>query len=152
MHEHLLCVRPECSPVNSGIATKGLMMFTNHMTGPNRLRAGPLLLDRAVRLNSAGTGRLAVASGRVWLTQDGREEDYVLSPGEQIQLRAGQSIVAEPWSAGATARLTWCADQVARPPAGLRALLARALRGAARRVELVGERLTAWARRAEAKA
>jgi len=118
-------------------------MFANHMMEPNRLRAGLLILDRAVRLNSAGTGRLTVTSGRVWLTQDGREQDYVLSPGERIQLQAGQSIVAEPWSAGATARLTWCADQVARPPAVLRALLARALRGAARRVVLVGERLTA---------
>lgn len=116
------------------------------------MRTGPLISNRAVRLNSAGTGRLTVAPGRVWLTQDGRDQDYLLSPAEQIQLKAGQSIVAEPWSAGATARLTWCADQVARPPAVLRALLARALRGAARRVELVGERLTAWARRAEAKA
>jgi hypothetical protein len=128
------------------------MMFLNQMTGQDHLRAGPLVLDRVVRLNSAGTGRLTVTAGRVWLTRDGRDEDHVLSPGEQIQLKAGQSIVAEPWSAGATARLTWCADQVARPPAVLRALLARALRGAARRVDLVGERLTACARRAEAKA
>lgn len=30
--------------------------------------------------------RLRVLRGRLWLTQDGRADDTVLSPGEQIQL------------------------------------------------------------------
>ncbi len=127
-------------------------MRTNHMTGLDGLRGGPLLLHRAMRLRATRRGRLRVAAGRVWLTQDGRDEDFVLAPGEQIQLAAGQAIVAEPWTAGTSARLSWCADQSAPPLAGLRTALARALRGAARRADFVGERLSAWARKAEANA
>lgn len=116
------------------------------------LREGPLLLARAIRLRARQGGELRVSTGRVWLTQNGRWDDLVLSPGDRVRLTAGQDVVAEPWRAGNSARLTWCADQPLRPVDVLRAALARALRGAARGVDAFGARLAAWARSAEASA
>lgn len=128
------------------------MMLFDLTAARDPLRKGPLVVARAIHLRIRGGGELQVAAGRIWLTQNGRWDDLVLSRGERIRLAAGQDVVAEPWQAGNSAQLTWCADQPLRPVDVLRAALARALRGAARGVDAFGARLAAWARSAEASA
>lgn len=127
-------------------------MFFDLTATRDPLREGPLLLARAIHLRARRGGELHVSAGQVWLTQSSRWDDLVLSRGEHIRLAAGQDVVAEPWQAGNSARLTWCADQPSRPVDVLRAALARVLRGAAGGVDAFGARLAAWARSADASA
>lgn len=120
--------------------------------------ARQLPLGGVLRLQARRSGWLAVQRGRVWLTRDADADDHVLDRGEQLWLRAGESLVVEPWRAGAGAHLAWqqgSADEaIAVQAAGLRreGLAADAWRGAAAVLRGAAGRLLAAARSAEARA
>jgi Protein of unknown function (DUF2917) len=121
---------------------------------------GALSARGARSLQTRRSGRLTVASGRVWLTRRGDLDDHVLSAGEALRLRADEQAVVEPWVDGTSVRLAWRGDQprarVLRWADAVRAamvgLRATALRGLGDALAVSGERLLAWARNAEASA
>ena len=99
-------------------------------------------------------GELMVVDGRIWLTRRGDVTDHVLEAGHRLRLHAADAAVIETWSAdGAAVRWQPLHQGRLRAPflavavAGLGLFsalaggLARALAGAARRME-------AWARSA----
>lgn len=54
------------------------------------------LLERRemVELRHAMGARLQIAQGEVWITQEGDEEDYLLSPGDNFEIsRSGMALV-----------------------------------------------------------
>ena len=58
----------------------------------------PLAPGQALTLAAARTPRrLALMSGRVWVTISGGTEDHWLGAGEGLTLAAGQEAVIEPW-------------------------------------------------------
>jgi hypothetical protein len=90
------------------------------------------------------TGRLRVLDGEVWVTRKADRMDYRLRPGDSLQIRRGDSVVVEPWSAGAPVCLSWEA-QPWRPP-GLRALWGAGRTAGWAWLAAVLRRAAAWAR------
>lgn len=111
-----------------------------------------LHLSHTLRWQSLGTGALHVTTGQAWVTRDGIAEDWVLSAGESLPLRAGELITLGPLHEGHPVALS-----VPGPQPGLLAVLRTALlaraaglaRGLAR---VLNEGLLALARKAEATA
>lgn len=107
------------------------------------------------RLVARRAGWLQAAQARVWLTQDGQGQDWVLAPGERLWLAAGSRVVAEAWQAGAPAQLAWAPQPQPRRRGlgdGLGAalgLLARALGWAAAGLGAAARSAEASARRAQ---
>src|SRR5690242_4073732 len=67
--------------------------------------------EGVVSLRDAAGARIVCLSGALWLTQEGREEDVILQPGESIRvsndglalvtaLRSSEVLVNEPCTAG----------------------------------------------------
>lgn len=79
--------------------------------GPMVLRAAAtwqLAKGRVLRVRVREAGVLRVSSGQAWVTLDrvhgdtlADAGDLFVSPGHDLPLRAGQSLVLEAWSAGA---------------------------------------------------
>jgi len=44
-----------------------------------------------------GARALSVVRGRVWITQEGRDEDLWLDAGQSVKLDAGQELLIEAW-------------------------------------------------------
>lgn len=107
-----------------------------------------LHLSRTLRWQSLGTGTLQVSTGQAWVTRDGFANDWVLSPGDSLLLRAGEQITLGPLHEGRPVALSLPGPQPGLPAALRTALLARAA-GLARGL---GEGLLALARKAEATA
>ena len=104
-------------------------MILQHNATLSWLGDGPFASERVARLRVRQAGRLAVCTGRVWVTREGDLDDHVLEPGQALTVAAHEDLVIEPWQGGAPARLAWRSDQ-ARP---LAARLLAALAAAARR-------------------
>ena len=84
--------------------------------GSCRLAAG-----QAVRMRARQDGRLRVMQGPVWLTFDNAAHDasvqagdHVLSAGDSVLLRAGQSMVMQAWARQGQAQVQWEAAPVAK--------------------------------------
>jgi len=104
-------------------------MILQHHATLSWLGDGPFAADRVARLTVRRAGRLAVCTGRVWVTREGDLDDHVLEPGQALTVAAHEDLVIEPWQGSTTARLAWRSDQ-ARP---LAVRLLSALAAAARR-------------------
>jgi hypothetical protein len=86
-------------------------------------------LKGVCRWSVQADGVVVVSAGRVWITRDGDGADHVLEAGQQLAVRRGQQLVAEPWGAS-PATLAW----QAAPGAAAQASRAITLRGAGLRV------------------
>ncbi len=69
---------------------------------------------QAITLQLRESGLLRVARGRLWVTFDGPHTgppndlgDHFIGPDEQLRLHAGQRLVAEAWTDGASACFMW---------------------------------------------
>lgn len=104
-----------------------------------------LQLSRTLRWQTLAAGKLTVTAGELWLTRDHQGEDWVLHPGEALDVQAGELLTLGPLHEGRAV----VALNLPVPQAGLRAALLARLAGWAR--GLAGG-LLALARRAEATA
>lgn len=69
-----------------------------------------LCKGRALTFRAERAGVLRVTSGRVWATLNPHDtRDLVVTPGCELPLRAGQTVVMESWAMGAssTSVLEW---------------------------------------------
>ena len=80
-----------------------------------------LAASQAVRMRARQAGRLRVMQGPVWLTFDNAAHDasvqagdHVLSAGDSVLLRAGQSMVMQAWARQGQAQVQWEAAPVAK--------------------------------------
>lgn len=131
------------------------MSATHPSTTVGTLASAPLGWSLAApqRLVVSRAGWLQAGQARVWLTQDGQAEDWVLAPGERLWLAAGSRLVAGAWQAGAPAQLAWAPQaQPARRLALGAAGLGAVLRAVARGLAWGAAALAAAARSAEASA
>jgi len=92
---------------------------------------GQLATRRAKLWRARRAGHLTVSSGRVWLTRAGDLDDHVLEAGQDMALRADETVVVEPWRDGTLARLAWRSDQ----PRAFGARVFDALAAVARRLD-----------------
>lgn len=96
-------------------------MTVHTLTQTQQSRAAPPLAGswqlpggHAVTLQLHESGLLRVGRGRLWVTLDGPHAgpandlgDHVIRPGEQLEVRGGQRLVAEAWTDGAPACFSW---------------------------------------------
>jgi Protein of unknown function (DUF2917) len=118
-----------------------------------RIGAAPrhLAIERVQRLDAHAVGWLQVGTAPVWLTLEGRADDWVLMPGERMPMKRGERALVEPWRAGTVAELRWQAAPGWRQRA-FGALGARARGTFAAGLRGLAVAFAAWARSAEAMA
>lgn len=66
-----------------------------------------LALPAGLALATASAGEVQALDSPVWLTVAGEPDDWVLCPGERLQLPAGAHAHAGPWHGSRPARLAW---------------------------------------------
>ncbi|MCA0176957.1 MAG: DUF2917 domain-containing protein [Proteobacteria bacterium] len=58
-------------------------------------------------LQTSLAGQVEALEGTIWLTVSGQAEDWVLQPGQRLQLPAGARAFVSPWRPRQAARLAW---------------------------------------------
>lgn len=91
-----------------GFGRFGALVWPGRRAQAAGVPAGALVLRGVWRRQVAAEGWLRVLAGPVWLTRDGDPDDHVLQAGDELRLRAGDWVTAEPWRPGQTAQLAWC--------------------------------------------
>src|SRR4051812_48802763 len=89
-------------------------VFASRFEAPRLPGTWKLPAGRALTLQPREGGRLKVAHGQLWATYDGPHRgplndlgDRIVGAGEELQLRAGQRLVIEPWNGDSPAYFSW---------------------------------------------
>jgi hypothetical protein len=109
----------------------------------------PMSMHQTQHLLATEPAWLTALGGRLWVTRDGDLNDYVIDPGQRIEVRRGDQVTVGAWD-GEPTRWTWT-PAAARPRYSfLRAGVARVFGTAARALRGAADALAALARSAAA--
>lgn len=109
----------------------------------------PLSMHETQHLLATEPAWLMAVAGRLWVTRRGDPADYVLAPGERLELARGDDVTLGGWARGEPA--SWCWGALQQPGGRyrpLRAVLAWPFDAAARALVFGAEALAALARSA----